>query len=390
MKRSVVFALILSFSCLTGKAQHAAGVHRIGIYAPLYLDSAFDASGEYRYPKNTLPKYFNTGLDFVEGVRMALDSLSREQAPLEVFFYDTRSGKESLSKQLSKAESDSLELIIAHCSSNDVMQFAEAGTRYNIPVINVNLPNDGGVTNNPFFVVLNTTLKTQIEGIYKYLQKYYPLQTLIVFRKKGVLEDRIRGYLDDAGKSASTLALKLKYADLTDSFTVKQLQAQLDSTKQTVCIAGTLDENFGKRLVAQLAQLRKSYPVTVMGMPTWDGVRDLNKPEMKGLEVIYGTPFYNPRTDKISTAISTFYSNKLFIRPSDMVFRGYEVTLKYAKLLLQYGHDLASNIGSKQYKVFTDMDVQPVLNRQNFTLDYFENKKLYFVKWMEGVIKTVN
>lgn len=390
MKRSVVFALILSFSCLTGKAQHTAGVHRIGIYAPLYLDSAFDASGEYRYPKNTLPKYFNTGLDFVEGVRMALDSLSREQAPLEVFFYDTRSGKESLSKQLSKAESDSLELIIAHCSSNDVMQFAEAGTRYNIPVINVNLPNDGGVTNNPFFVVLNTTLKTQIEGIYKYLQKYYPLQTLIVFRKKGVLEDRIRGYLDDAGKSASTLALKLKYADLTDSFTVKQLQAQLDSTKQTVCIAGTLDENFGKRLVAQLAQLRKSYPVTVMGMPTWDGVRDLNKPEMKGLEVIYGTPFYNPRTDKISTAISTFYSNKLFIRPSDMVFRGYEVTLKYAKLLLQYGHDLASNIGSKQYKVFTDMDVQPVLNRQNFTLDYFENKKLYFVKWMEGVIKTVN
>ncbi len=347
MKRSFVFALILSFSCLTGKAQHAAGVHRIGIYAPLYLDSAFDAAGEYRYPKNTLPKYFNTGLDFVEGVRMALDSLSREQAPLEVFFYDTRSGKESLSKQLSKAESDSLELIIAHCSSNDVMQFAEAGTRYNIPVINVNLPNDGGVTNNPFFVVLNTTLKTQIEGIYKYLQKYYPLQTLIVFRKKGVLEDRIRGYLDDAGKSASTLALKLKYADLTDSFTVKQLQAQLDSTKQTVCIAGTLDENFGKRLVAQLAQLRKSYPVTVMGMPTWDGVRDLNKPEMKGLEVIYGTPFYNPRTDKISTAISTFYSNKLFIRPSDMVFRGYEVTLKYAKLLLQYGHDLASNVGSK-------------------------------------------
>ena len=72
-----------------------------------------------------------------------------------------------------------------------------------------------------------------------------------------------------------------------------------------------------------------------------------------------------------------------------MVFRGYEVTWKYAKLLLQYGVDLSSNIGNKSYKVFTDFDIQPVLNRQSFTLDYFENRKLYFVKWQDGLVKTV-
>jgi hypothetical protein len=79
----------------------------------------------------------------------------------------------------------------------------------------------------------------------------------------------------------------------------------------------------------------------------------------------------------------------MYARPSDMVFRGYEVTWKYASLLLQYGKDLASNLGNKEHKVFSDYDIQPVLNKESMTLDYFENKKLYFIKWYDGIIKSV-
>jgi hypothetical protein len=79
----------------------------------------------------------------------------------------------------------------------------------------------------------------------------------------------------------------------------------------------------------------------------------------------------------------------MFARPSDMVFRGYEVTWKYAKLLLQYGKEISSNLANKQSKVFSDFEIQPVLNKQNMTLDYFENKKLYFLKWQDGVLKGI-
>jgi hypothetical protein len=57
---------------------------------------------------------------------------------------------------------------------------------------------------------------------------------------------------------------------------------------------------------------------------------------------------------------------------------------------LQYGKDLSSNLGNKQIKVFTDFDIQPVINKQNRSLDYFENKKLYFLKWQDGIIRAVN
>jgi len=370
-------------------AQTDVPKHKIAIFAPLYLDSVFDHNDDYRYSKNVFPKFLNPGLEFYEGAQLALDSLNKEKAPLEVFVFDTKSHRKTLIQQLNGDDMEGIELIIANCSSAEVKIFAEAGLRKNIPVINVNLPNDGGAVANPFFVVLNPTLRTQCEGIYKHLQKYYSLDPIIIFRKKGQLEDRIKTYFDDFGKSTVAVPLPIKYVELTDSFTINQLKSHLDTTNQTICIAGSLDETFGKKLTNKLAKLNKQKNLeTVVGMPTWDGI-SFNKPEYKGLEIIYSTPFYNAKVDKVSQSVTRKFNKVMSARPSDMVFRGYEVTFRFARMLIQHGRDIASNLANKSTKVFTDFDIQPVLNKQNMTLDYFENKKLYFLKWQDGVLKGI-
>ena len=258
-------------------------------------------------------------------------------------------------------------------------------------MINVNLPNDGGVTRNPFFVMLNPTLKTQCEGIYRHLQKFYSLERLLVFRKKEVLEDRIKSYFDEFAKNTVGVPLKLKYIDLTDSFQVNQLSPYLDTLQNTLCISGSLDENFGKRLALQLASLKKqNYKTAVMGMPTWDAIKDFTRPEYRGLEIIYSTPFYSSRTDKVSMSITNTFNTRMFARPSDMVMRGYETIWRFVKLMMLYKTDFASNLSRKEFNVFREIDIQPVLNKQTMTLDYFENKKLYFLKWQDGLIKSVN
>lgn len=364
--------------------------YKIAIFAPLYLDSAFDASQEYRYTKNTFPKFINPGLEFYEGAQLALDSLAKENVALEVFIYDTRSTKETLDQQLVRATTtNNVNLIIAHCSGNEVRTFAEAGLRQKIPVINATIPHDANVSANPYFIILNPTLKTQVEGIYKFVQKYYSNNPLIVFRKKGSTEDQIRQMIESYSKSTIGAPLRLKYVDLPDSFNVNHLKTQLDSNRHFVCIAGSLDLNFGRRLAFQLASISKSYQLTLLGMPTWDGIKEFSNPEFKGLEIVYSNPFYNPKTDKVSQNINTYFSAIMYSRPSDMVFRGYEVTWKFSKLLLLHGKDLASNLGNKNYRVFTDLDIQPVIDKDTMVLDYFENKKLYFIKWQDGLIKAV-
>ena len=75
---------------------------RIAVFAPLYLDSAFDATNSYRYDKN-FPKFINPGLEFYEGVQFALDSLNKENAQLEVFVFDTRSVKNIVTGTIKRA-----------------------------------------------------------------------------------------------------------------------------------------------------------------------------------------------------------------------------------------------------------------------------------------------
>jgi hypothetical protein len=385
-----IFGIIcLLIVCFTVHSQNGNnGKLKIAVFTPIYLDSAFDAMENYRYDK-TFPKFINPGLEFYEGIQLAIDSLSKEGAELEVQVFDTRSSTTTLADQLQEALDSQVNLIIAQPSGSEIGQIAEAARNNNIPFINATAPVNGGVAANPFYVQLTPTLKTQVESQYKYIQKYYSLDQIVVFRKKGAREDEIKSYLEEAGKTTMGIPLKLKYVDLSDSFKVYQLTAHLDSTKNFLVVSGSLDENFGMRLSSQLASISKSYKLTLMGMSTWH-VLNWAKPEFKGLEIIYGTPFYNPRSDKASLSITNYFNTKMFARPSDMVFRGYEVFMRYARLLLQYKNELASQLTSKQYKIFNDFDVQPILNRITLTMEYFENKRLSFVKWKDGVVLGVN
>ena len=149
--------------------------------------------------------------------------------------------------------------------------------------------------------------------------------------------------------------------------------------------------NFDRRLAFQLASVSNSYHLTLMGMPTFDNLEtDFIKPEYKGLEIIYSNPYYNPRTDKFSQTITAYYSSKMYASPSDWVLLGYETTWRFSKLLLEYKSDLASNLTRNEFNTFRVMDIQPVVNKKNLTLDYFENKKLFFIKWLDGMIRGVN
>lgn len=374
----------------TGRADSAAQPQQLAIFAPLYLDSAFDATGNYRYDKN-FPKFINPGLEFYEGAQLALDSLQKEGAQLEVHIYDTRSTIHPLSEILASPDFQKTGLIIGHVVPGEMQQLAAAAAKMNIPFINANFPNDGGITNNPQFVILNSTLKTHCEGIYKFIQRNYPTKPIVFFRKKGAQEDRVNHYFTDIAKSTASVALKIKYVTLEDNFDAAALTSYLDSNTTTVCIAGSLDEGFGKMLCQSLAVVNKTYNSLVIGMPTWDNI-DFSTQDLAKEEIYYSTPFYINPSDNLVKEIQTWFKTKFFSRPSDMVFRGYETTFRFTRQMLHTGgKSLGGNLGEKKNKVFNDFEIQPVfLNPQVMTLDYFENKRLYFIKKQDGNTNAVN
>jgi len=384
MMKKIISFLTLSFLFAGIVDAQEMQRHKIALFTPLYLDSAFDATGNFRYEK-TGARFVNAGLDFYYGAQLALDSLQKRGAPLEVFICDSRS-KESINYQLAKPEMKDIEMIIAQTNAQETRLLADAALRKKIPFISATFPNDAGEDGNPYFVILNTTLKAHVEGIYRFLQKFHSLDKIVMFRKPGTQEDLLKNYFLDYTKTTVSTPLNIQYVDIGANFLPQTLAAHLDSTERTVVIAGSLDESFATRLTQTLAGLNKKYPVRVIGMPTWE---NYNFNKASDLEIIYTSPFYYYLGSPLENKLNEEYSKTLSTKPSELFFRGYETTLRFALLLLDAGSDVSSNLSRKGNTVFTPFDIQPVFkDESNMLLDYFENKHLYFVK-IFGSVKNV-
>lgn len=385
----VSFLLFLACAYMTPvSAQTDTSRRHIAIFAALYLDSAFDASGNYRYDKN-FPKMINPGLEFYEGAQMAIDSMEHEGLKMDIHIYDTKGANRKFDSVLNSEELRTMNMIIGHVTTaNEANQLARVAASLGIPFINANYPNASGVTANPHYVVLNPTLQTHSAGIYRYLQRNYSLGEITVFRKKG--DEQMKNLFTEFEKTTA-VKLKMKYVYLENNFTSEQLQSYLKTDKPNICVAGSLDATFAQNLCAHLASLTTNTPITIIGMPTWDLI-DFEKSQYKGLEIIYSTPFYIASTGKLASSVYEDFRTMFYSRPSDMVFRGFETVYHFAHLVNLYGKNVGTYLNDKKFMLFNEYDIQAALNKGTVpaTLDYYENRKLYFVKKIDGVVKQVN
>lgn len=389
LDKIILFLFVVLTSNVRAQSQTSAKIWKIAVFAPVYLDSAFTQDGIYRLGNNqNLPRYMMPGLDFYNGVMLAIDSLNKEDAPIEFLFYDTKSKMGSINVALEDSTFSEVSLIISSFNNRtEIKPLADFALEHEIPLISATYPNDGGLTENPYFILINPTLRTHLEGIYNYLQRIYPTSNLTMFRRKGGTEDIIQSVFSELGRNTTGVPLKIKSIELTDSFTTGQVIGYLDSSKQNIVICGSLNENFGANLVKALSESKK-YKSIAVGMPTWDALRSVNR----NVEIIYTTPYHFIRTDKLGLDLTNIYRNNLSGRPSDMVFKGFESVYRFSKLLIKHEGELIKNISDKGFKLFNDFDIQPVrpYSSNPNAVDYLENKKLYYIRKIDGQIRSVS
>jgi ABC-type branched-subunit amino acid transport system substrate-binding protein len=356
-------------------------------FANLFLDSAFTGT-IYKY-KDQMPKNLLPGLDFVNGALMAADSLITNQQ-VQLYFYDLRSSQQSISSLKSQNIFDSLDLMIGAVAGSEYKIMADIAQQKHIPFISGTYPNDGGVTNNPYTVLINSTLPMHCEAIFNYIMRSNPTANILYVRKPGQTEDRLASYFNKQNKTTSgNQLLKWKTVSFTDSMTADDLLTYLDSSKTNLILCASIDEKFGLNLATVANNLIADYDIQLMGMPTWDAMKDLSKPEFKELSVYYSTAFYNTGSPRINNFTKQF--NELSNgRPSDLAYRGYELTYYFINLLLKYNKNLMQNLNDKSFRTFTDFEFKPIINTSTGKTDYFENKKIYILKKSKGMISRMN
>ncbi len=373
--QKVIVLFILLLSCAYNNyAQSITDIQerkKIVLFLPLEIDAAFNGS-EYILGNKNLPKTMLPALDFYNGVIMALDSIKKINSALDVRIVDAKQKNNPLTTLLTDSSLQKPALIIsAITNKTDTKLLADFALTQQTPMISAIFPNDAGVTNNPFFTILNPTLKTQCEAIYNYIQTNFSKNTILYIKKKGTTEDYIQNIIQGGNNKTTQSFVNI---DEQDSIAFADLAPYLDSTKQNILLCGSLKESFGYSIIKMLNN-NPAYKTTIMGMPTWDGEKSLNVPNV---EIIYASPYYFNGNEKLLKQLTSAYKKKYLGRPSDQFFKGYETMLYFTTSLL-----------SKTSPVFNTFKITPVNNADNKSqVDYQENKNLYFFRKQNGQIKS--
>ncbi|HEX8461861.1 MAG TPA: ABC transporter substrate-binding protein, partial [Segetibacter sp.] len=383
----LLFILIIGLSAKAFSQYDTSHPLKVAIFIPLYADDAFDGV-MYTLGKGNLPKTMLPGLEFYNGVMMAIDSLNKEGSIAEVNIYDTKQTNQSLAQQLQASEMNNVGLIIAAITNTTELKLiADYSLNKNIPVISATYPNNVGVVGNPNFVLLNSSFPAHLEGLYKHMQKYYNSNNIIAVTKTGTTETYIKNYITSLNTSTKSAPLKIKWVTVDEkTVSLTSLKSNLDSTKNNIVFVASPLESFGLKIVQALGST-DTYPTTAIGMPTWDGIKELDKPSCKNVEIVFSTPFlYYSQNKSLSSLVNSRYKEKFYSRPSDMVYKGFESTFHFIKLLTKHGRNLAKNLTDKDYTLFNEFTLVPVkIKSTNLKPDFLENKKLYFIKKQQGV-----
>jgi len=390
MQRKYLIALLITLSFFNAglRAQDSKTpvikTYKIGIFAPLYLDSVFNGNN-YKYSRN-FPRFILQGLDFVQGAQIALDSMSLQQSNIDASIYDSKSATENIDSLIANKKLEKLDLIIGSVRDEDYQKLAGFALQKNIPFISATFPNDAGVNGNPFLVIVNSTLKAHCEAMYAYLLQNHGTDKIIFCRKPGNQEDRVAGYFRKLNEPDGKPLLNMQIVNIVDS-NFNAVKYKLDSTKKNIVIGASLDEYFAYNLSAEIALLNKTYPTTLIGMPNWDGFKSFSsKKSFTDFPVYFTAPYYNGKWDSYSKMIQGIYLKKYKGVPSEYTYKGFESVMLFTKLLSTYPDDFMSHLNDNPVKVFNEYNFKPVFNNGNTKPDYFENKHLYFLKLENGKI----
>ncbi len=355
---------------------------KVAIFAPLYLDSVFNGTS-YRYTK-AFPKFALQGLDFIQGAQIALDSLPVPNAVFETHIYDSKSYFQDVPTLIENKQLDNLDMIIGSVKDQEYIQLAAFAKQKNIPFISATHPNDGGVTGNPFMVIVNPTLKAHCEAIYAHVLQSKTPNKIFLVRKPGTQENTVEEQFKKINTPDGKPLLKMEVINVDGDFSV--IKNKLDSNQNSIVIGGSLNEAFANQLATYLQSISKTYNTQLIGMPNWDGFSTLTKnKKLKDFPVYYTSPFYSNKWDIYSKRIKNTYLRKYKGIPSDLTYKGFEVTQQFALLLSKYPNSVISHLNDYPSRIFSDYNFKPVFVSKDTTVpDYFENKNLYFVRILNG------
>ncbi|MBS7564014.1 hypothetical protein KHS38_06315 [Mucilaginibacter sp. Bleaf8] len=308
----------------------SAKTSSIALLLPLNLDALNSVKG---YSKANLKKA-NIAVDYYQGFKLALDSLTGMGYNYRIQVFDTKDEPGYTHSLANNPTVRNSNLIVGPVFPEGIKSFLARPSAINKPVLSPLSPASPTEFANPNLITINPPLDYHAGNAARYINKQLRPKKVFVL-KSGFSEDN--KYTVPFQKAIDSLSRKkVKVVTLTVvRGKLTPLLSQLSKTEENIFVVPSVNQSFLMVTLRSLDTLRKNYPVTVFGHPTWERFSFLKADLLQRLKThITAADRVNYRSPATVTFIRS-YRKHFNSEPSTYSYKGFDDGLYFGELLAQ-------------------------------------------------------
>ena len=317
--------------------------HSIALILPFNLDKI--------NPKTALAKDISgadLAIDFYQGFKLALDSLSEESGDFVLQVFDSRENELQI-VNLARARSVmNNDLIIGPVFPELISIFSEFADLDKKLMVSPLAAADPKQFGNGNLVTFNNTIDQHGWKIADFINRNY--------KPKDVNIVLINTQSNDDEKFSAPFRNHLKQLS-ENSYLIHQrtnaigLEEHLSATKTNLIIIASTNPDFLLPTIDRLYKVGQlEFKIEVFGHPSWSKAQFLNAEKMQWLNTRITSSYYiNYKAKNVKQFIARYIDDYGF-DPNEYAFKGFDTGYYFGKLLARYGTDYVKHITDGKYE----------------------------------------
>lgn len=335
--------------------------YEIALLLPIYKNEFKkepDTSISYDEKVEILNRLFSRsqyGIDFYQGFKMALDSLTEQNFQIHLKLYDTNGDTSIVDSIIQSGSLDSSDLIVGPLYYTEFKRMADYAKKNRINIVSPVKQSNKILLGNPKVSKVASSEAIQLKFLTDYMADSLRYENLVIIVPDN-FKDRSRAETIKKQFNNSVLALQdsmpvsFPKEFVWDASKFYSLKSLFVKGRNNALIIPSNDQAFVTRFMTMLYPIKEEFEISVIGLESILKYDNLELEYLDSLNVhVIATNFIDFQSDEFKNFESTYYKSFGSL-PDKFSVLGFDVGMYYTKILKDYGKNFELMFLGFQYQ----------------------------------------
>lgn len=302
----------------------------IAMLLPLKLDNLNSAAGYKRSDQ----KQANMGLDYYQGFKLALDSLTAQGYNYRLQVFDSKDQPAEAHNLSLNPRIRNSDLVVGPFFPDGIKEFSATAAGKTHPMVSPLSPASPAIFHNPSLITVIPPLDYHAKRAAQYVNNVLRLKKVIILKSGYSEENKYAVPFKRELDSLSRMRVKVIQYTVTRG-NLTPLLAQLSKTEQNIFIMPSTNQAFLAVTLRSLDTLAKHYPVMLVGHPSWEHLGFLKADLLQRLKTVITSADHVNYKESSTITFVRAYRKAYHLEPGEYAIKGFDEGMYFGKLLAE-------------------------------------------------------